>query len=86
MTNEEIGKEYLKCEEHYYCNKEIERLTNELNQCMIDHNKLLDRIDKAIEYIKEIPTCEMVDDEYLKIFDIKFNEKLLNILQGVDKE
>ena len=33
--------------------QENERLTNELNTCMIERNNFLSRIDKVIDYIKE---------------------------------
>ena len=40
-------------EELEKANKEIERLSTELNTCMIERNNYLSKIDKATEYIKE---------------------------------
>ena len=63
---------------------EIERLKEELKREQDNSIYLEERINKAIEYIKEL----MDDNESAELMDISFYVKneLLNILQGVDKE
>lgn len=57
--------------------KKLEQRELELNEIMIERNNLLDRIDKAIEYIKEN------EKEYGSLEE---NEKIiLDILRGNDE-
>lgn len=62
--------------------RENDRLTNELNTCMIERNNFLSRIEKAVAYIKsnEIDVCTIKNND---IYDTK--KELLNILNGSDK-
>lgn len=57
---------------------------NRANASERDKKELQQRIDKAIEYIKELTD----DNESVELMDISFYVKgeLLNILQGSDKE
>ena len=74
----------LEKEELLTIKQEIERLTNELNACMIERNRFLDRIDKALEliYVNAYDTerKECIDDLWGSI------EELVDILKGSDKE
>lgn len=62
--------------------EENERLSVELNTCMIERNNYLSKIDKAIEYIK-------INGEVIDIYEpeIIINKcKLLSILRGENNE
>ncbi len=68
MTNEELNKIMMKAD-------------NDLEALKDRCHELYDRIDKAIEYIGDMPACIWNEaHEYNYDFDI-----LLNILQGNDK-
>lgn len=63
--------------------KENERLTNELNTCMIERNNFLSRKEKAVEYIKlRKEICERQEN----MTGINILVELLNILNGRSDE
>lgn len=68
--------------------KEIERLSIELNQCMIERNNYLSRNEKAIDYIDKYLEREHFDYNILETNTIYNRDlfKVKNILQGVNKE
>ena len=76
-------EDYFKELEDYITNlqEENEKLSVELNTCMIERNNYLSKIDKAIELLNTYITNEksnIKSDYYL----IDMFEKLLSILRG----
>ena len=71
-------------EELEKANKEIERLSTELNTCMIERNNYLSKIDKAIEYIEQYGNLYCLKHTQFKKY--KQYEELLDILRGEDNE
>lgn len=67
--------------------EENDRLSVELNTCMIERNNLLDRIDKAIETLEkrieeneEIDYVDMTGKSY-----INYQKEIIDILRGNDE-
>ena len=67
--------------------RENDRLTNELNTCMIERNNFLSRIEKAVEYIDVITNKSIYESGYGKGTAITIcKEHLLDILNGDNNE
>ena len=82
--DEEEAKIYYESDNHINCDKEIERLKNELNYIVVEKREREIRIDKAIEYIEK-------DNVSLIQYKSGYGEKdmknyVLEILKGSDKE
>ena len=78
-AQKKASKKYYLSHKEYYNKKANE----EMKKVRLERNDYKIRIDKAVEYIREVNVANTLQDE--KLYIIK-PEKMLNILQGDNNE